>query len=97
MKRAGAEVAEHSAPPPPDGGNGPAFDNSSCYNGSRYNGKKGTGKGKEIISQCLNCGGEYLQTVWNKKYCSEGCKIAYHAAQHGGQKFHPGKYHQTKK
>lgn len=93
MIRAGAEPVQPSAPPPPTGGDGPAFDNGRRYNGRRYNGKQGTGEGTAITGQCLNCGGEYLQTVWNKKFCSEGCKAEYHASQHGGQPFNPKQYH----
>lgn len=67
-------------------GNGSPPANATVNNASGQNAKN-----------CLHCGQEYRAKVAWQKYCSTQCKDAYHASQHGGQKFNPGKYHQAKK
>lgn len=54
------------------------------------------GKGKVKIGSCLHCGNEYEQTVWNKKFCSDDCRMDYHAQKHNGRRFSPKRY-QAKK
>jgi len=49
----------------------------------------GDGKGKVPTGSCAHCGATYQKTVWNKKYCSEECKLDFHAAKHGGRRFSP--------
>lgn len=36
---------------------------------------------------CLNCGSGFVKTVPHKKYCSDNCRLEYHAAKHGGEAF----------
>lgn len=36
---------------------------------------------------CLNCGSGFVKTVPHKKYCSDNCRLEYHAAKHGGEPF----------
>jgi hypothetical protein len=52
---------------------------------------QGIGRGTMKTGQCLNCGGPYPQTTYNRKYCSEECKLDFHAKRHGGRRFNPNK------
>lgn len=45
---------------------------------------------------CLHCGQKYPPKVAWQKFCSAGCKEAYHAARHGGRPFNPKKFHFNK-
>lgn len=55
-------------------------------NGSRYNGKE-----LGSVHPCKNCGGDYIKTVWNKRFCSDDCKLQFNAQKHDGQVYDPAK------
>jgi hypothetical protein len=43
------------------------------------------------VADCLYCGRQFeARTTW-QVYCSADCRLEYHAARHGGQKYHPKK------
>lgn len=46
---------------------------------------------------CVHCGQQFTAKVSWQKYCSPACKEAFHASQHGGQRFNPGKFHKAKR
>jgi len=53
--------------------------------------------GNMAARPCDYCGKTYTPKTWNQRFCSSkgdgNCKTEYHAAQHGGKRFNPGKYH----
>lgn len=65
---------------------------NSDTNSGRYN----SGKGKVKIGKCLHCGDDYEQVVWNKKFCSDDCRLDHHAAKHNGKRFSAKRYHNKK-
>lgn len=55
-------------------------DNEMRYNAIRYR-----------LADCRQCGRQFeAKTTW-QKYCTEDCRLAYHAARHNGQKYDPAK------
>jgi hypothetical protein len=60
--------------------------NAMRYNASRYR-----------LADCLQCGATFEQRTTWQKYCCEECRITYHAAQHDGQPFDPGKKRKGRK
>ena len=62
-----------------------------AVNGGRYNGKSDVNGKTYPTANCEQCGSEYEKTVWNKKFCSETCKLDYHAAKHG-KRFDASRY-----
>ncbi|NUQ25508.1 MAG: hypothetical protein HUU34_16300 [Saprospiraceae bacterium] len=47
----------------------------------------------KLIKDCDHCGQTYQAKVIWQRFCCDTCKDAYHAANHGGQKFNPKRYH----
>mgnify|MGYP001373200847 CR=1 FL=1 len=47
----------------------------------------------KLIKDCEHCGQTYQAKVIWQRFCTANCKDAYHAANHGGQKFNPKRYH----
>ena len=76
-----------------------ATTNDHRYNGDRYTveSKKETNTTDGRQRQCKHCGQPFTYKHWNKQYCSDKCKLDYHAAQHGGQRFDPAEYRKGKK
>ena len=71
-------------PPPPT--NAPNGSNALRYNASGYR-----------VADCPQCGQTFEQRTTWQKYCCEACRIAYHAGQHAGQPFDPGKQRKGRK
>ena len=73
-------------------------------NGDRYNGHRYTAETEQENTaadgrqrQCKQCGQPFTYKHWNKQYCSDQCKLDYHAEKHGGQRFDPAEYRKGKK
>ena len=47
------------------------------------------------LKACQHCGRDFSQKVGWQKFCSEDCRMDYHANKHG-QRFEPGKFHKKK-
>lgn len=69
--------------------------NGHRYNGHRYEAEKGAADHRQ--RQCKQCGQTFTYKHWNKQYCSDKCKLDYHAERHGGQRFDPAEYRNGKK
>lgn len=78
-------------------GNAPANDHR--YNGHRYTveTKHEKGGADHRQRQCKHCGNTFTYKHWNKQYCSDQCRLDFHAAQHGGTRFDPAEYRKGKK
>lgn len=76
----------------PIGFNPSGLSGSNVNNGDRYNGEN-YNQPKDRQRQCKNCRQTFTYKHWNKQYCSDECKLDYHAQQHGGQRFNPKQYH----
>lgn len=73
--------------------NAPA--NGDRYNGDRYTAEKSAADSR--TRNCKQCGQPFTYRHWNKKYCSDQCKLDFHAEKHGGQRFDPAEYRKGKK
>lgn len=84
-------------------GTGTGQENASP-NGDRYNGDRYEAETKPENTatdtrqrQCKQCGNTFAYKHWNKQYCSDKCKLDFHAAQHGGTRFDPAEYRKGKR
>ena len=85
----------------PDTGTG---QQNAPANDHRYNGHRYTVETKQADTaadsrqrQCRQCGQTFTYKHWNKQYCSDQCRLDFHATQHGGQRFDPAEYQKGKK
>lgn len=64
---------------------------TAAVNGDNHNGHTATKivTVDTAIGECDQCGAEYKKTVWNKRFCSDECKQAYHARRHNGVPYDP--------
>jgi len=69
--------------------------NSDRYNGDRYNSE--TGKEGTKQRTCKNCGQPFTYKHWAKKYCSDQCRLDFHAKKHDGEAFNPKQYHRGRR
>jgi len=43
------------------------------------------------IDSCEFCGGSYTRKTTRQRFCGDACRLNFHAAKHGGQKYEPGR------
>jgi len=76
-------------------GKGAAPANDHRYNDHRYTAEKSASDHRQ--RNCKQCGQPFTYKHWNKQYCSDKCKLDFHAEKHGGQRFDPAEYRKGKR